>query len=495
MLGKQGWKFLTNPNALVSRVFKAKYFPRGDFLSAGLGNRPSYVWRSIHAAQMVVREGCRWRLGDGRSIKVFSEPWLREEQNCYLDTVPSLQLNDLTVNDLLIPNLRIWDEHLLNLLFCDRDIQAIRSMPPPMADGEDDVRIWRFEKRGEYSVRSAYRVAKDRDYTTTFWHDDSPWLSLWRAPVQPKIKQLLWRILKGVASMRSNLQHRGVPVVDECAICSSESETAEHLFTRCSFATDCWRLSGLAPWVEHVPGFGFDFKKWLFEVIQSGAAHRIQQILSILWGIWRERNERVFNHHSTIAHIVVQRSLEDLREWLASQETNHHHQGRPPTCDRWHPPDHGYLKCNLDAAIFPKHIGLGLVIRDDVGRPLHYAMQRRPGRYEAREAEVTALAEALGWVRDMGYETCIFETDCQPVAQAVNGTTSDISEFGIRVAQCRAILAEKSQFTVNWVRRNRNRVAHELARRSHSLTSTILGEATPEWRNESMNNICFEHHH
>ncbi|CAN0893426.1 hypothetical protein LINGRAPRIM_LOCUS2746 [Linum grandiflorum] len=24
MFGKQGWKFLTNPNALVSRVFKAK---------------------------------------------------------------------------------------------------------------------------------------------------------------------------------------------------------------------------------------------------------------------------------------------------------------------------------------------------------------------------------------------------------------------------------------------------------------------------------------
>ncbi|CAN0893012.1 Uncharacterized mitochondrial protein AtMg00310 [Linum grandiflorum] len=125
----------------LAMVFKAKYFPRGDFLSTRLGNRPSYVWRSIHAAQMVVREGCRWRLRDGRSVKVFSEPWLREEQNCYLDTVPSLQLNDLTVNDLLIPNLRIWDEHLLNLLFCDRDIQAIRSMPPPMADGEDDVRI------------------------------------------------------------------------------------------------------------------------------------------------------------------------------------------------------------------------------------------------------------------------------------------------------------------------------------------------------------------
>ncbi|CAN0846980.1 hypothetical protein LINGRAHAP2_LOCUS4739, partial [Linum grandiflorum] len=55
-------------------VFKARYFPRRDFLSARLGNLPTYVWRSIHAAQMVVREGCRWSLGDGRSVKVFLEP-------------------------------------------------------------------------------------------------------------------------------------------------------------------------------------------------------------------------------------------------------------------------------------------------------------------------------------------------------------------------------------------------------------------------------------
>ncbi|CAN0845734.1 Uncharacterized mitochondrial protein AtMg00310 [Linum grandiflorum] len=111
MLGKQGWKFLSNPDALVSRVFKAKYFRQGDFLSARLGNRPSYVWRSILAAQQVVRKGCRWRLGDGRGIKIFEEPWLRDDTNCFVETTPSVQLQELTVHDLLVPNLWIWDEH------------------------------------------------------------------------------------------------------------------------------------------------------------------------------------------------------------------------------------------------------------------------------------------------------------------------------------------------------------------------------------------------
>ena len=34
MLGKQGWRLLTRPDALCSRVLKGKYFPNSDFLGA-----------------------------------------------------------------------------------------------------------------------------------------------------------------------------------------------------------------------------------------------------------------------------------------------------------------------------------------------------------------------------------------------------------------------------------------------------------------------------
>ena len=44
MLGKQGWKFLTEPITLASRIFKAKYFPNKSFLNTSIGHNPSYVW-------------------------------------------------------------------------------------------------------------------------------------------------------------------------------------------------------------------------------------------------------------------------------------------------------------------------------------------------------------------------------------------------------------------------------------------------------------------
>lgn len=76
MLGKQGWKFITEPDSLVSRIFKARYFPSGSYLSAVIGHNPSYVWRSIMHARFVVRGGARWKIGSGASIAILNEPWL-----------------------------------------------------------------------------------------------------------------------------------------------------------------------------------------------------------------------------------------------------------------------------------------------------------------------------------------------------------------------------------------------------------------------------------
>jgi hypothetical protein len=55
MLGKQGWKFQTQPESLVTKLFKARYFPRSDYLNAKVGHNPSFVWRSIFSAKMIVR--------------------------------------------------------------------------------------------------------------------------------------------------------------------------------------------------------------------------------------------------------------------------------------------------------------------------------------------------------------------------------------------------------------------------------------------------------
>jgi len=50
-------------------VFKAKYFSIVDFLEVSLGHNLSYVWPNIHASQVVINEGTRWRVGNGKKKK------------------------------------------------------------------------------------------------------------------------------------------------------------------------------------------------------------------------------------------------------------------------------------------------------------------------------------------------------------------------------------------------------------------------------------------
>ncbi|CAM8982614.1 unnamed protein product [Rhodiola kirilowii] len=60
MLAKQGWRILTEPSLLVSKIFKSKYFPNADLFSAVKGARPSYAWRGIFEALKILRFGVWW---------------------------------------------------------------------------------------------------------------------------------------------------------------------------------------------------------------------------------------------------------------------------------------------------------------------------------------------------------------------------------------------------------------------------------------------------
>lgn len=87
LLGKQGWRLVTNPNNLVARNFKAKYYLKSTFLGAKLGASPSFVWRSILEAQQLLRQGLGCRVGNGVNVSIIEDPWLPVAENPYVTTV------------------------------------------------------------------------------------------------------------------------------------------------------------------------------------------------------------------------------------------------------------------------------------------------------------------------------------------------------------------------------------------------------------------------
>ncbi|CAH9089844.1 unnamed protein product [Cuscuta epithymum] len=154
MLAKQSWRLFNHPESLVGKVYKARYFPKGDFLSAKIGNNPSFIWRSLFQTQDIIREGYKWRVGNGKSINIWDDPWLPDQANPMVTTASGL--SQATVAMLLDESGNAWDEDILTDIFVDRDASLIRGILVSFRQ-VPDVRQWRWEEDGHFSVRSCYR--------------------------------------------------------------------------------------------------------------------------------------------------------------------------------------------------------------------------------------------------------------------------------------------------------------------------------------------------
>ncbi|KAL0388103.1 UNVERIFIED_CONTAM: putative mitochondrial protein [Sesamum radiatum] len=198
LLAKQLWWLLSRPDSLVSKVLKAKYFPRSHLFEAQLGARPSYTWRSIWAA-MDSSKLCAHR---ARS------------------TISAL----------------FWPE--------DRDY--ILQIPLSFSN-VPDLLIWHYSLNGIFSVRSAYHLAlslgSPANSSTGRW-DKRMWQVVWQAHIPNKAKVFMWRAIQNILPTANNLVKRLKSESVGCPLCDFVAETPIHTLLHCSFARQVWALSG-----------------------------------------------------------------------------------------------------------------------------------------------------------------------------------------------------------------------------------------------------------
>lgn len=80
LLGKRVWLLVTNPNLIMSKILKCKYFPNSNIFQVASKPRDSWLWKSWNAAKCLIQEGS---IGNGSSIKVLGRSlvdWLSMAQ-------------------------------------------------------------------------------------------------------------------------------------------------------------------------------------------------------------------------------------------------------------------------------------------------------------------------------------------------------------------------------------------------------------------------------
>ncbi|CAH9108066.1 unnamed protein product [Cuscuta europaea] len=156
MLEKQAGRIFKQPDSLVARVLKARYYPCSSFIEAKIGHNPSFVWRSIFETHSLIKQGFMWKMGKGNLINVWRDPWSPCPDNSKVESVVIEGLENCTVAGLLQAGGAARDIDILTDLFNSRDRKLILKIPVSLRRVQGQV-IRRWEEDGRYSVRSSYR--------------------------------------------------------------------------------------------------------------------------------------------------------------------------------------------------------------------------------------------------------------------------------------------------------------------------------------------------
>ncbi|XP_063941746.1 uncharacterized protein LOC135149877 [Daucus carota subsp. sativus] len=313
MLGKQGWRFLSNPGSLVARLFKTRYFSNTNFLEVPLGNNPSFVWRSIWEARSLLRAGARWMVGAGTNISIANQPWLQDEENPYItSSSPSFENN--TVASLMTLNDRSWDVEIIRDLFNVRDQQCILRTPIRNSQSEDTI-YWCKESSGVFTVKSAYKFLQEQKGVWRRDDNNSLWAKLWRIKAPPKALNLVWRALSFCLPTMVMLSQKRVPVLPSCPVCNGEDETIFHAMVGCPFAAQCWQ-SLFPDFQQHM---GSEFEGWLDDMLGKVTSEKRPLVITVCWAIWKALNDKHWNHKQVSMNAALVSAKNYLVQWQNSQ--------------------------------------------------------------------------------------------------------------------------------------------------------------------------------
>lgn len=475
LLGKQGWRLLTRPESLVARVYKARYFKEGDFLSAKLGSNPGFIWRSVFAAQELVRRGARKGIGNGRSVLIYKDPWLPSEDESMVKLGDQSLLGE-KVSSLFVIGEKAWDADIVRDLFTVEEARCILGIQLSSRE-EEDYWYWLKEKSGDYSVKSAFRWLQGQKEGVVNEREGQVWKKLWQMKLPPKIKDFIWRAVWGCISTRVQLISRRVEIPAMCPVCNTEDESIVHCLLNCSNAQECWRIAGL--------GFGIvseGFSEWFFDFWARQNERGRGRALTLCWEIWHARNRVLWEGKKTTASQIVSNSIFMFEQWRKAQ-------GRvlfpsqiswqmTEGSEHWTKPEINSFKVNIDAAIFEGEgrYGFGGVVRDHRGNFVSAISGLREGAISPEVAEGVALKEVLSWLKLQDPKQYQVETDCLVLVQAINSPVILRSPFGMVVRECKESLDSWRDIDLHFVKRSANQVAHKIARASRLYADRVFSE-------------------
>ncbi|KAK6124966.1 hypothetical protein DH2020_041240 [Rehmannia glutinosa] len=219
-------------------------------------------------------------------------------------------------------------------------------------------------------------------------------------------------------------------------------ETGWHVFMVCRFGLNCWKEAGLSnivdEWIEKADS--------MKDVINFCSSYpdcwTAAKFCLILWSLWRERNNEVWNKSHASPAGTIKSALCVLSDWCAA---NNVEMPSAASVDsnilngvKWNKPTFPFFKCNVDASLstITFSTGIGMVIRDDNGEFVVARTVRFPGVFSVREAEAMGVRKPCLGLKIWVFRKVILETDAKYIVEGIKSVEFGDSEYDSILKEC-----------------------------------------------------------
>nr|GMD60280.1 uncharacterized protein LOC109158014 [Ipomoea batatas] len=344
-----------------SRLLRARYYSLGNFLDAKLGSNPSGSGPADGGCSVTYRGWC----GD----------------------------TDLGG---LLDHSGTWDKDVVKDLFVATDVPSI--LATPVSPTSRYVWLWQGDVRGIYTVRHGYNLLTSASIHANPQVHFVEWRKLWKLPVPPKVKNLLWRCMWNILPVRVLLRNRHVWA-------GGQGFSVQH--------SDCLAVL-------------------LNTALCSPSVKDSVHIAAKLWLVWNARNDAVWKGKFLRVDDLL-RQVESLRDlWVSDYSRDVVVTAVAPGATSWSPLPIHRLKCNVDAALFEDGVGYGLVVRSHTGAFVSAHNARLDCGRDPYLAGAMAVKEALSWMKINGYSDFILESDSLNFCSSYNSNLVDLSYYTLQ---------------------------------------------------------------
>jgi hypothetical protein len=138
LLARQAWRLIQNPKSLDARLLKAIYYPRGNITDNVFRAEASPVWHGIDHDLELLKKGLVWRIGDGKTIRIWRDNWL--PRNFALrPRHGKTKCRYRRVVQLVDNNSGTWNQELVQKIFYEQDEETILQLNAPVNQCTDFV--------------------------------------------------------------------------------------------------------------------------------------------------------------------------------------------------------------------------------------------------------------------------------------------------------------------------------------------------------------------